>query len=177
MQTVACAPTRAVLRTANRRNATRRANVVVRAEGKEASAAAPEKPKWTEPKLDPNTPSPIFGGSTGGLLRKAQVSERVASNEKKEGRRKREPRTRAPDVHGKRHQEPKRKTGNGPAGSTGKEKLAAGRRRHLHRWTDGRPKADALDRDRVTPRSAERMPALGRLRLQLSSPSCPISGP
>ena len=28
---------------------------------------------WTAPKLDPNTPSPIFGGSTGGLLRKAQV--------------------------------------------------------------------------------------------------------
>merc|ERR1712072_592984 len=30
---------------------------------------------WTAPKLDPNTPSPIFGGSTGGLLRKAQVEE------------------------------------------------------------------------------------------------------
>lgn len=30
---------------------------------------------WTPPKLDPNTPSPIFGGSTGGLLRKAQVEE------------------------------------------------------------------------------------------------------
>jgi hypothetical protein len=27
------------------------------------------------PTLDPNTPSPIFGGSTGGLLRKAQVEE------------------------------------------------------------------------------------------------------
>lgn len=31
-----------------------------------------EKP-WSPPKLNPNTPSPIFGGSTGGLLRKAQV--------------------------------------------------------------------------------------------------------
>ena len=29
---------------------------------------------WSPPKLNPNTPSPIFGGSTGGLLRKAQVS-------------------------------------------------------------------------------------------------------
>eukprot|EP00878_Enallax_costatus_P000144 GHUV01000188.1.p1 GENE.GHUV01000188.1~~GHUV01000188.1.p1 ORF type:complete len:209 (+),score=59.89 GHUV01000188.1:85-711(+) len=41
-------------------------------------AAAPvkeEAPKWTEPTLDANTPSPIFGGSTGGLLKKAQVEE------------------------------------------------------------------------------------------------------
>jgi photosystem I subunit 2 len=30
---------------------------------------------FTPPELDPNTPSPIFGGSTGGLLRKAQVEE------------------------------------------------------------------------------------------------------
>merc|ERR550514_1534122 len=30
---------------------------------------------WSAPELDPNTPSPIFGGSTGGLLRKAQVEE------------------------------------------------------------------------------------------------------
>ncbi|THG05189.1 hypothetical protein TEA_013634 [Camellia sinensis var. sinensis] len=29
----------------------------------------------TPPQLDPSTPSPIFGGSTGGLLRKAQVEE------------------------------------------------------------------------------------------------------
>jgi hypothetical protein len=28
---------------------------------------------FVAPVLDPNTPSPIFGGSTGGLLRKAQV--------------------------------------------------------------------------------------------------------
>jgi hypothetical protein len=33
----------------------------------------PEPPPWSAPKLNPNTPSPIFGGSTGGLLRKAQV--------------------------------------------------------------------------------------------------------
>ena len=32
-----------------------------------------KKEPWVEPKLDPNTPSPIFGGGTGGLLRKAQV--------------------------------------------------------------------------------------------------------
>ncbi|OAY27933.1 photosystem I reaction center subunit II, chloroplastic [Manihot esculenta] len=30
---------------------------------------------FTPPELDPNTPSPIFGGSTGGLLKKAQVEE------------------------------------------------------------------------------------------------------
>ena len=32
-----------------------------------------KKEAWKVPSLDPNTPSPIFGGSTGGLLRKAQV--------------------------------------------------------------------------------------------------------
>uniref|UniRef100_A0A7S2WZ52 Photosystem I reaction center subunit II, chloroplastic n=1 Tax=Chloropicon primus TaxID=1764295 RepID=A0A7S2WZ52_9CHLO len=40
---------------------------------------APKKKKeaepWVQPTLDPSTPSPIFGGSTGGLLRKAQVEE------------------------------------------------------------------------------------------------------
>nr|6IGZ_D Chain D, PsaD [Bryopsis corticulans] len=42
----------------------------------DAEAPAEEAPKvWTPPQLDPNTPSPIFGGSTGGLLRKAQVEE------------------------------------------------------------------------------------------------------
>jgi photosystem I subunit 2 len=30
---------------------------------------------FTPPELNPDTPSPIFGGSTGGLLRKAQVEE------------------------------------------------------------------------------------------------------
>lgn len=30
---------------------------------------------FTPPELKPETPSPIFGGSTGGLLRKAQVEE------------------------------------------------------------------------------------------------------
>jgi len=34
-----------------------------------------KKEAWKVPSLDPNTPSPIFGGSTGGLLRKAQVEE------------------------------------------------------------------------------------------------------
>src|SRR5947209_4586774 len=32
-----------------------------------------EKAPFKAPALDPSTPSPIFGGSTGGLLRKAQV--------------------------------------------------------------------------------------------------------
>jgi hypothetical protein len=51
--------------------AARRAAVVVRAEeGKPAPKA------WSPPALDANTPSPIFGGSTGGLLRKAQVRKR-----------------------------------------------------------------------------------------------------
>ncbi|NP_001130880.1 Photosystem I reaction center subunit II, chloroplastic [Zea mays] len=37
---------------------------------------AVEAPKgFVAPQLDPSTPSPIFGGSTGGLLRKAQVEE------------------------------------------------------------------------------------------------------
>ncbi|ESQ37953.1 hypothetical protein EUTSA_v10029178mg [Eutrema salsugineum] len=47
-----------------------------------AAAAAPAVKKekeapvgFTPPQLDPNTPSPIFAGSTGGLLRKAQVEE------------------------------------------------------------------------------------------------------
>ncbi|CAH1429075.1 unnamed protein product [Lactuca virosa] len=45
------------------------------------AAAAGEVPTkeapvgFTPPELDPNTPSPIFAGSTGGLLRKAQVEE------------------------------------------------------------------------------------------------------
>lgn len=51
--------------------------LVVRAAEEGAAKAQPRtvaKP-FTPPKLDPNTPSPIFGGSTGGLLRKAQVEE------------------------------------------------------------------------------------------------------
>ncbi|KAL6638091.1 hypothetical protein ACP70R_025663 [Stipagrostis hirtigluma subsp. patula] len=41
-----------------------------------AAAATEEAPKgFVPPQLDPATPSPIFGGSTGGLLRKAQVEE------------------------------------------------------------------------------------------------------
>merc|ERR1712193_523847 len=43
-----------------------------------AKKPAPKKKKkeagpWVQPTLDPSSPSPIFGGSTGGLLRKAQV--------------------------------------------------------------------------------------------------------
>ncbi|MQL83313.1 hypothetical protein Taro_015806 [Colocasia esculenta] len=42
----------------------------------EKAAVAEAAPAgFTPPQLDPNTPSPIFGGSTGGLLRKAQVEE------------------------------------------------------------------------------------------------------
>lgn len=50
-------------------------SVVVRASEGAAPAApaAAEKKAWTQPTLNPDTPSPIFGGSTGGLLRKAQV--------------------------------------------------------------------------------------------------------
>ena len=41
-----------------------------------AETAAPAAPAaFVPPALDPNTPSPIFGGSTGGLLRKAQVGQ------------------------------------------------------------------------------------------------------
>uniref|UniRef100_A0A7S3VQN8 Photosystem I reaction center subunit II, chloroplastic n=1 Tax=Dunaliella tertiolecta TaxID=3047 RepID=A0A7S3VQN8_DUNTE len=60
----------------------RRAAFVVRAEAAPAAGAPPAAPKkkappppWKQPELDPDTPSPIFGGSTGGLLRKAQVEE------------------------------------------------------------------------------------------------------
>ncbi|CAL1411376.1 unnamed protein product [Linum trigynum] len=48
-------------------------------EGSSAPVESPPKPEapvgFTPPELDPTTPSPIFGGSTGGLLRKAQVEE------------------------------------------------------------------------------------------------------
>ena len=39
-----------------------------------AETKTDEKKAWTAPALDPSWPSPIFGGSTGGLLRKAQVT-------------------------------------------------------------------------------------------------------
>lgn len=52
--------------------AARRSSVVVRAE--EGAKAAPPKP-WSPPALDASAPAPRFGGSTGGLLRKAQVEE------------------------------------------------------------------------------------------------------
>ena len=65
-QTAAARTTRrcAPLRPSQRRS------VVVRAE--EATKAAPAK--WVQPTLNADTPSPIFGGSTGGLLRAAQAS-------------------------------------------------------------------------------------------------------
>ncbi|KAF6164695.1 hypothetical protein GIB67_033911 [Kingdonia uniflora] len=45
------------------------------AEGKTETPTKEAPVGFTPPELDPNTPSPIFGGSTGGLLRKAQVEE------------------------------------------------------------------------------------------------------
>ena len=51
----------------------RRSAVLVRAEEGKAAAPPAAKAPWTPPTLDSSTPSPIFGGSTGGLLRKAQV--------------------------------------------------------------------------------------------------------
>merc|ERR1719316_1838216 len=48
--------------------------VLAEASGAKAPSTKDASP-WVPPKLDPNTPSPIFGGSTGGLLRKAQVEE------------------------------------------------------------------------------------------------------
>ena len=58
--------------------AAKRQSVLVRAEEKTAEKAVEKKEEapWSPPKLNPNTPSPIFGGSTGGLLRKAQVRAR-----------------------------------------------------------------------------------------------------
>jgi photosystem I subunit 2 len=41
-----------------------------------AADATAEAPKgFSPPTLNADTPAPIFGGSTGGLLRKAQVEE------------------------------------------------------------------------------------------------------
>ncbi|GBF92954.1 photosystem I reaction center subunit, chloroplastic [Raphidocelis subcapitata] len=48
-------------------------SVVVRANEGAATEAKPAG--FSAPALNPDTPSPIFGGSTGGLLRKAQVEE------------------------------------------------------------------------------------------------------
>ncbi|KAK8918443.1 hypothetical protein KSP39_PZI022085 [Platanthera zijinensis] len=47
----------------------------LRASAAESPAEVSAPTGFTPPQLDPNTPSPIFGGSTGGLLRKAQVEE------------------------------------------------------------------------------------------------------
>merc|ERR1712216_272820 len=45
------------------------------AKSQNASDTKNEVTTWSPPELNPNSPSPIFGGSTGGLLRKAQVEE------------------------------------------------------------------------------------------------------
>ena len=67
------AATTKAIATPRRASRASRATSVIRAAdaAKDAAPAAPAV--WTAPKLNPNTPSPIFGGSTGGLLRKAQV--------------------------------------------------------------------------------------------------------
>uniref|UniRef100_A0A0C9RRU1 Photosystem I reaction center subunit II, chloroplastic n=1 Tax=Wollemia nobilis TaxID=56998 RepID=A0A0C9RRU1_9CONI len=50
--------------------------VVMAAEAEATKTAETEPPKgFTPPELKTDTPSPIFGGSTGGLLRKAQLEE------------------------------------------------------------------------------------------------------
>jgi hypothetical protein len=56
--------------------ALRAARLTVSAADAAPAAAAPAV--FVPPPLDPNTPSPIFGGSTGGLLRKAQVRRQAA---------------------------------------------------------------------------------------------------
>lgn len=78
MQVVARTTQQVAARKAQRPAVSRSTVVVVRATDAAAPPAAAKKaaPKpWTQPTLDDNTPSPIFGGSTGGLLRKAQVEE------------------------------------------------------------------------------------------------------
>jgi photosystem I subunit 2 len=70
--------TKVAAQRAQRPAVTRSSVVVVRASTDAPAAAAkkaPAKAPWVQPTLDDNTPSPIFGGSTGGLLRKAQVEE------------------------------------------------------------------------------------------------------
>eukprot|EP00210_Caulerpa_lentillifera_P006102 g5830.t1 len=52
----------------------RPSSFIVRSGAAEKAAKKAPSP-WTPPNLDPTTPSPIFGGSTGGLLQKAQVEE------------------------------------------------------------------------------------------------------
>eukprot|EP00877_Chromochloris_zofingiensis_P001578 jgi/Chrzof1/11420/Cz05g36030.t1_PSAD[v5.2] len=47
----------------------------VRAQAEAAAPAKVAKQAFSPPTLNPDTPSPIFGGSTGGLLRKAQVED------------------------------------------------------------------------------------------------------
>merc|ERR1711934_535592 len=78
------------VRGSSRQFARRQRVVRVSAEGvpakKPAKKAKKEEAPWVQPKLDPSMPSPIFGGSTGGILRKAQVEEFyvITWNSKKE---------------------------------------------------------------------------------------------
>merc|ERR1712046_272125 len=52
-------------------NCTKTASANTKAKDRKVKETTP----WTPLTLAPNTPSPIFKGSTGGLLRKAQVEE------------------------------------------------------------------------------------------------------
>ncbi len=81
MALLARTPVASASRTAARRSVPLRQQVVVRADAAAtpapAAAKKAEKAPWVMPTLNTETPSPIFGGSTGGLLRKAQASWRV----------------------------------------------------------------------------------------------------
>ena len=80
------APARAVAKpTAMRTRKSARSATIVRAEEAKAKTESAAPAVWTAPKLDPNTPSPIFGGSTGGLLRKAQVRRAIDRDGRGEG--------------------------------------------------------------------------------------------
>lgn len=80
------APARAVAKpTAMRTRKSARSATIVRAEEAKATTESAAPAVWTAPKLDPNTPSPIFGGSTGGLLRKAQVRRAIDRDGRGEG--------------------------------------------------------------------------------------------
>ena len=65
MQTALCMNVLPQQRVVTRPASSRSMRVIVRAEGKAEAAAPKEEKPWSPPTLDPNTPSPIFGGSTG----------------------------------------------------------------------------------------------------------------
>ncbi len=71
----------AALRQPGARPCLRPARQVVRAEADtKAKEKKDEKKPFSPPALDSSWPSPIFGGSTGGLMRKAQVLTSLADS-------------------------------------------------------------------------------------------------